>query len=179
VEQAVIKWILATVLGTILGIAGYFFWYLGAWKPVIIAEKKLGPINLIYKNHVGAYHKIAPVINEVETWAKTQNLTCEKTFGEYFDDPRVVEEGRLRSRGGCLIDKPPKTLPPDYQTLKIPEKEYVTATFEGSPAIGPMKVYPKVAEYFEAKNSKIEGSVMEIYEVHSQTSMTTTYLFGK
>jgi len=179
-EQTMIKWLLGTLLGVILGVAGYFYWYLGGWKTVTITESKMGPYYLIYKEHVGAYHKIAPVITEVEEWAKSQKIPCQKTFGEYFDDPQSVEEGRLKSRGGCIMtEKPNAQLPQNMNTHEIPEKDYVVANFEGSPAIGPMKVYPKVMKHFEAMQKKINGSVIEIYEVHSQTAMTTTYLFGK
>ena len=177
-----LKWFLGTLLGTVLGVAGYFTWYLGAFKPVLIAEKNQGPFHLLYKEHTGAYHKIAPTIAEVETWAKSKGLDCSRTFGEYFDDPRSVDEGRLHSRGGCLLNELPSNLQnelslSEYKTSDLPEKKYVTAVFEGSPGIGPMKVYPKVEEYFSAKGQKPSGAVMEIYVVHSEKAMTTTYLF--
>jgi len=174
-----LKWALGTFLGIFLGITGYFYWYLGGWKNVTITEKKLGPFYLLAKNHIGPYHKIAPVIMEVEEWAKGQNLDCKKTFGEYFDDPQSVEEGRLKSRGGCLLQEKPSitTLPEGVEIVEVPEKDYVVANFDGSPAIGPMKVYPKVTKHLEAMNKKIGGAVLEVYEIHSQTSMSTTYLF--
>ena len=96
------KWILGTLLGLVLGVSGYFYWYLGGWRSVTITEKKMGPYFMLAKDHVGAYHKIAPVIQEVESWAKSQSLDCSKTFGEYLDDPETVEQGRLKSRGGWL-----------------------------------------------------------------------------
>ncbi len=174
------KWILGTLLGLVLGVSGYFYWYLGGWRSVTITEKKMGPYFMLAKDHVGAYHKIAPVIQEVESWAKSQSLDCSKTFGEYLDDPETVEQGRLKSRGGCLLSaKPTLPLAEGMQVIDLPEADYVVANFDGSPAIGPMKVYPKVTEYFEAMKKKITSSVIEIYEVHSQTSMSTTYLFKK
>jgi hypothetical protein len=179
------KWLLGTILGGILGIAIYFFWYLGALKPVLIAEKTEGPFKMIYKTHLGAYHKIVPTLDEVEAWVKSQNLICARTFGEFLDDPRVVEEGRLRAHVGCLIgnstidlpDPIPKLYPEGFHFEDRPAKKYVTAIFEGSPGIGPMKVYPKVEEYFAAKQAKQAGAAIEIYEIHSEKAMTTTYLF--
>jgi AraC family transcriptional regulator len=176
-----LKWILGTVLGVILGLAGYFFWYLGAMKPVTIAEQDSGPYYLLYKENVGPYHKVAPVIIEIESYSQSHGLKCSLTFGQYLDDPRTVEEGRLRSHVGCLLSNEEfsalKNLPSDYKTEAIPTKKYLTAIFEGSPAIGPMKVYPKAEDYFAEKHLKMSGAVIEIYEVHSQKSMTTKYLF--
>ena len=87
---------------------------------------------------------------------------------------------KLKSRGGCLLsEKPTIPLAEGMQVLEAPEADYVVANFDGSPAIGPMKVYPKVTEHFEAMKKKITSSVIEVYEVHSQTSMSTTYLFKK
>jgi DNA gyrase inhibitor GyrI len=180
-----IKWFLGTVLGVVLGISGYFLVHLGAFKSVLITEKTLGPLELIYKDHMGAYHKVSPLISEVETWAKSKDLNCTRTFGEYFDDPRSVEEGRLRARVGCVVDKIPENLQSEMtaaelKTVVIPEGKYVTAVFEGSPAIGPMKVYPKIEDYFAAKGlheNVFSSSVLEIYVVHSETAVTTTYLF--
>jgi effector-binding domain-containing protein len=176
-----LKWMLGTVLGVILGMAGYFTWYLGALRPVNLAEQEAGPYNLLYKENVGPYHKVAPLITEVETFAKSHGLICKLTFGQYLDDPRNVEEGRLRAHVGCLLSTEElaalKDLPADYKTETILSKKYLVAIFEGSPAIGPMKVYPKAEDYFNAKNIKIAGPVIEIYEVHSEKAMTTKYLF--
>jgi AraC family transcriptional regulator len=180
-----IKWILGAIVGVILGIATYFSLYLGAFKPVVLAEKTEGPLTLIYKVHIGAYHKIVPTLDEVQAWVESQKLVCQRTFGEFLDDPRVNEEGRLRANVGCVIENSTANLPVPLPTLYPegfkhdvrPAKKYVTAVFEGSPAIGPSKVYPKVEEYFEAKNSKQAGPAIEIYEIHSQKAMTTTYLF--
>jgi len=99
-----LKWILGTVLGVIIGIAGYFFWYLGAFKPVELLEKPVGPLHLIYKKHVGPYHKIVSTLDEVEKWAKENQVPCGRTFGEFLDNPNTVEEGRLRANCGCVIE---------------------------------------------------------------------------
>lgn len=172
-----IRYLLLPLLIAIVVFAVYLMNYLGAFKPVIIAEKMAGPFQMIYKPHVGAYHKIVPVIEEVETWARSSGIDCHLTFGEYLDSPKTTEEVRLHSNGGCLVDQIPATLPEGYQSKSVPEKKYITATFEGSPGIGPLKVYPKVYQYADDQGLKLEDLVMEVYEVHSQESMTTTYYF--
>ncbi|MFM8834854.1 MAG: hypothetical protein ACKOEV_14685, partial [Cytophagales bacterium] len=93
----------AITLGLVLFFL-YLFQYTGAFKSVSISQDERGPFTLIYRSHVGPYHKIVGQIEIVERWAKENGLKCRLSFGEYFDDPRMVEEGRLNSRGGCLVD---------------------------------------------------------------------------
>lgn len=166
----------------------YLLQYTGAFKSVTVAMDERGPYTMIYKNHVGPYHKIVSVIEEVETWAKANNLKCRLSFGEYFDDPRVVEEGRLNSRGGCLIDplveeekitleKIKSTLPKDFNIGEIKKTNAVVALFTGAPGIGPLKVYPKAEDYITENKLTRKESVIEIYEVFDKQSMQTTYIW--
>jgi AraC family transcriptional regulator len=175
-----IRYILLPLLVAIIVYFSYLFYYVGAFKSVEISEGKVGPFNMLFKNHSGAYHKIVPLIQEVETWAKANGLACKLSFGEYLDDPNETEEGRLRSRGGCLVnegEKFPEQLPEGFLVQSLPERDYVIAKFEGSPGIGPLKVYPKVIEYFVEKGYVYNSGAIEIYEVHSDTAMTTNYYF--
>jgi effector-binding domain-containing protein len=168
---------LVAVLLVVLSIGAWLFYYLGAFKSVDITEVQKEPMKMIYKDHTGPYHKIVTVIEEVETWAKAHNIDCSESFGEYIDDANTVEEARLRSRGGCLVKDLPPKLPEGFQSREIPARKYVMATFEGSPGIGPMKVYPKAESYMREHQLTLDGSVIEIYVIHSEKAMTTTYLF--
>ncbi len=38
---------------------------------------------------------------------QSQGAPCTRTFGEYMDDPQQVEEARLRSRVGCIVETAP------------------------------------------------------------------------
>jgi AraC family transcriptional regulator len=53
----------------------------------------------------------------------------------------------------------------------------VQAVFDGSPGIGPIKIYPKAETYMKDHQLAMDGAVIEIYVIHSQKAMTTTYLF--
>ncbi|MFZ4404672.1 MAG: GyrI-like domain-containing protein [Pseudobdellovibrionaceae bacterium] len=185
----------------VAGFAGWMLFYLGAFKPVQISESTRGPFVLVYKNHLGPYHKIVSSIEEVENFAKAQGLDCNLTFGEYLDNPKTGEEDRLRSRGGCLFDPSSSQAqthaefitstetsvkkipwPKDFIVETRPANNYVQAQFDGSPGIGPMKVYPKVADYFREHHLEQKPAVIEIYQIHSReekNAMTTTYLFAK
>lgn len=166
----------------------YLFQYTGAFKSVSVDIDERGPYTIIFKTHIGPYHKIVSTIEEIETWAQANGLKCRLSFGEYFDDPRIVEEGRLNSRGGCLIDplveeensileKLKNNLPPNYKIDEITKTKAVVALFTGAPGIGPLKVYPKAEDYIHEHKLVRKGSVIEIYEVFDRKSMQTTYLW--
>lgn len=164
----------------------YLFQYTGAFKSVSVAEDERGPYSIVYKNHVGAYHKIVSTIEEVEKWAHENGLKCRLSFGEFFDDPRSVEEGRLTSRAGCVIDPLVENekklienlkLPQDFKISEIPKTKAVVALFTGAPGIGPLKVYPKAEDYLVEHKLTRKNSVIEIYEIFSNKSMQTTYIW--
>lgn len=166
----------------------YLFQYTGAFRSVLVDQDERGPYTFIFKTHIGPYHKIVATIEEVETWAKSNGLKCRLSFGEYFDDPRIVEEGRLNSRGGCLIDpliaeeqqileKLKSQLPQGFKIDEIVKTKAVVALFTGAPGIGPLKVYPKAEDFIVEHKLTRKGSVIEIYEVFDKHSMQTTYIW--
>ena len=175
-----LKYALFFVAMVILSFAGFLAFHLGALKPVHITEEDRPEMHGLYENHVGPYHKTVSVIEKVEAWAKENKIDCHLSYGEYLEDPQTVEEARLKSRGGCIVEKLPWKLPEELHTIDYPKRHYVVAIFDGSPGIGPLKVYPKVAEYMGKHSLQQNGPVLEIYEIHSREkteSMTTTYLF--
>ena len=179
-----------TFFAVTLGLLIFFLYllqYTGAFKPVAIGISEKGPYIFIYKDHVGPYHKIVEHIQYVENWAKSNGLSCRYTFGEYLDNPAATEEGRLKSRGGCLIDPNHQNevdkltslqLPRDIQKMNFEKTKAVVALFNGSPGIGPFKVYPKAEDFIHKSNLKIKGSVIEVYEVLEKNNMNTTYIWG-
>ncbi len=172
-----IKYFFASIFATLLLGAILAYKYLGFYQPVNITMATSGPYQMIYMDHVGPYHKILQTIETVEKWAKNMGLECKLSVGEYIDDPDMVDHDRLRSRGGCIVENLPETLPKDFKSAEIPKKEYVTATFDGAPSIGPMKVYPRVKDYFREQRLESTGSVFEIYSVQDNDKIRTTYLF--
>ena len=173
-----LRHIVSVTFFIILIVLGYFAFYLGAFKPVLFDMGEFGPYNLVYKKHLGAYHKIVPVIESVEQWVKSHGESCAKSFGEYIDDPQQVEQERLRSLGGCIVEKAFETLPPELEQKTLPKQFFIRGQFDGSPAIGPYKVYLKAQNLMNEKGLVPNGSVFEIYEVISQKEMKTTYLFS-
>lgn len=164
-------------LACIVAFFGYLYYHLGLQKPVEITQSRRGPMWLLYKAHRGAYHEIAPVIQEVELWATGHNVPCPKTFGEYLDDPSAVDQDRLRSHGGCVVPfQVTSDLPDGLEQREMSEAEFITAQFSGSPAAGPLKVYPAVRKYAEEHRIRLAGPVFEFYLLHDGT-VATEYLF--
>jgi len=183
----------ATFIAVLLGIIVFFVYlgfYTGYYRSVEIAETKAPAFILLSKDHLGPYHKIVPVIEEVETWAKSKGIDCSKSFGLYIDDPKVAEEIRLKSKGGCILNKRLTAdlisqLPQGFTESLFPEDgsegDYVKAVFDGAPGIGPLKVYPAVLNFIEEKRLPFVGwNVLEVYETNtgkSGNAMTTSYYF--
>lgn len=157
--------------------------YLGFFKSVQLDEGTKGPYHLLFVENMGPYHKVTAKMDQVAKWAKDQGHKCRLTFGEYLDNPKKMEAERLRSHVGCVLDQPIAVSGKldSGETLQFstrPQGNYMTALFEGSPAIGPFKVYSKAFSYIEDQGLQALGAPIEIYQVHAdQKSMTTTYLF--
>lgn len=165
----------------ILGFAGFLVNHLGAFKPVQVEITNIPAMKLIGKKHIGPYHTTVKSLEVVEKWMLDQGYNCNESFGLYLDDPEKMESERLQSFGGCLVKETElKEMPKDFQILEIPSQEIITAQFDGSPGIGPLKVYP-MAEEFRIKANKPEANAaLEIYEIidrNKSSSMKTKYFF--
>ena len=176
--------LIGSTLALAIAAAGSLAYRLGAFKDVQVERRFDGPYFVVSKDHMGAYHKVAAVITEIETWAKANGEPCSLSFGEYYDNPETVDEDRLRSRGGCITSNDNvKTiagnglLPSGYSTSTIDHRDALVATFDGSPAIGPWKVYSKVMANMKTLDLELNGPVLEIYEILSPTSGRTRYIF--
>ena len=169
--------IFAGLIGLII-FGVYLTTYVGAFRAVKISEGEAPAFILLGKEHVGPYHKIVADIQEVETWAKAHGVDCSQSFGLYLNDPRNTEEERLRSWGGCWVSNPDiKDLPEGFKIQTWTAPYFVKAVFDGSPGIGPMKVYPQVEDYMNEKQMKRRPNTLEVYVIHPGNEMTTTYYF--
>src|SRR3954469_1733907 len=100
---------------------------------------------MVGRANVGSYSGINRVITEVEDFAKAHGLECDQTYGKYLDDPELVDPDRLRSEGGCIVNKNSGSVwkaaldqnKRDFVVSNLPKASYLIARFEGSPAIGP------------------------------------------
>ena len=153
------KTLLLSVFLGIIFLGTYLYFYLGAFKDVHVHLVEVPSFHILYKKHIGPYHKINEVILSIEQWAQKHNLPCSQSFGEYLDKPGEVDEDRLRSHGGCLTPKTDVPLPEGFFQRTLEANKYISAEFSGSPAIGPFVVYPQTREICyqgKARNPKEE-----------------------
>jgi effector-binding domain-containing protein len=177
-EGSKVKSILALVAVVVTGLILSLLFRLGSFKPVQISESDRPAMKIVYKHHVGAYHKIVPVIEDVEKWVKANGEKCELSFGEYLDNPDEVAEDRLRSNGGCIVEaKPNAQMPDGFKFREVPPHHFVVGEFDGAPSIGPMKVYPKAKDSIASKGYQISGPIFELYKIGENQQVKTTYLF--
>jgi len=172
-------------LAVFLGFAcllAYVAYYVGYFKSVTINE--VGPkyFSLIGLKHDGAYHRIVEKIQKVESVIKALGGDCHESFGVYLDDPTQVEQARLRSFGGCIIQdanwvKDHEVQLSQFQVARWGAARLIEAYFEGSPGIGPLKVYPRVSDYVRGRDLTLEASVLEIYRMIENDRMVTYYYF--
>lgn len=148
----------------------------GVFKPVAFAVEDQPAFTVLYKEHMGAYHKIMDDLTAVENYAKEKGIVCAETFGEYIDDPGVVEQERLRSNVGCVVAD--GTAEQDgFKTKTFPARKALVATFEGSPALGPYKVYGKAGDEMQTRRLSPDGAIVEVYKVLENGGLRTRYLF--
>ena len=161
---------------TLCSFAFVIYIRLGGFQPVSIEVNFFGPKYLVYKNHTGAYHTINSSITEVEKWAQKNGYECQTTFGEYLSDPEKIQTEYLKSHAGCVTYNIPQQIPSIYHVKKLPKTKSVIAYFNGSPAIGPWKVYSKVKNFIKAKGLITKQYPLEFYTLKDKT-IQTTYIF--
>jgi len=163
---------------------------LGYFQKMDVHEVDMPQQLVIYRPNFGAYHKVMPVFTEVEAKAKELGIPCPRTFGLYLDNPEKTEEARLRSEIGCIVGQEiaPEALDKAIAITKdspnatilagqIPAGKYLQILFDGSPAIGPQKIYPYAKGYFRDKGWGEYSQVYEIYLIGPGEHITTEYLF--
>jgi AraC family transcriptional regulator len=160
----------------VVGLGIYLFFHLGFLRSVTLKEENRKSLYLMYLSHLGAYEQVSFIITDAEKAAVAKKISCEQTFAQFFDDPEITDQDRLRSRAGCLTKNLLQEPPDGWKVEEIPSQKYLVVTFEGSPAIGPWKVYPKAKEYFVEHRLTSDGTTIEIYTIHDD-AMTTEYLF--
>lgn len=166
------------VMGSLITGTVYLLIRNGAFLPVQITVASKPGLILVGKTHIGPYHQVLSSIQEVETWAKAENLGCTTSFGEYIDDPNVVEVARLRSFVGCVLERTPEvTLPEGFKVVTKEPGRYVESVFRGSPALGPYKVYGKAADFMKENQLTPRGAVIEQYRMEEDGSLTTLFWF--
>lgn len=176
-----IKWAFLSIITIGTGFGLYLFIHLGAFRDVFVEAQVYPDLHVVWQEHRGPYHEINGPLMKMETALREDGIACKKTFGHFLDNPSTVDEDRLRSRIGCVISKQNsqdlENSDSQFSLKTYPSQKVIYARFKGSPAIGPMKVYPKVRDYADNKRVALKPDVMELYTVQRDGQVTTEYLF--
>lgn len=173
-----LKWVGLFLFGGMFLLVSYLLIYLGALKSVQIEQTEFPERWLLYKEHIGSYHKTVLAIEEVEKWAQKMGVRCEPSFGFYLDSPSDLAEDRLRSWGGCAFLSPPQfPVEPGFLVHHLPKATGLRAQFEGSPAISPYKVYGKVSSEANRLRLRLKEEVLELYTLKPEGGVHTEYQF--
>lgn len=176
-----LKWVGLGVLVSLLSLAAYVFVYTKAYQSPELENVTIKDLHLFYTEHMGPYHLIDPKIREVEKEAIRLGFSCIKTFGHFLDDPQHFEEDRLRAEVGCWLSGPlpeASQIGEGFRYEHRPGGEFLKITWTGSPAIGPIKVYPAARSWFEKERLVFPTDNFEVYETVRGGQLITTYYFA-
>lgn len=151
-----------------------------------VSESVQGPYHFVYVEHKGGYQEFREKLKHVQSLVIGSAIRDFIPAAIYFDDPKAVEEGMLRSWMGALLSKA------DYDKLEglagkggirrvtISPQNYVRTTFPKTTFIsiylGIIKCYPAMEAYakennyspYEYRETGYENSfTMEIYRAGS------------
>jgi AraC family transcriptional regulator len=173
------KWVGILVLSGIGGLVAYLYVYLGAYKELTVRVESYPALYLVAKSHIGPYHKIGALLEDIENKAKEIGLDCSTTFGKFLDNPQTTDEDRLRSLVGCALKSPPDlnlVAQLDAEVSEQPSGRFVYGKFKGSPAIGPFVVYPKLKQEAAKQRLALGSWALELYDLSRSGQIVTEYL---
>lgn len=156
-------------LGLITAVFGFF----GGFNKINLQTINTGGEILIYENVIGAYNQAAKVSNKIYyELLNNEKIETTKGFGIYYDNPKNVEQSKLRSEVGCVLENSDQStidkLKEKYQVKILPQEDCLVVEFpyKGffSIMMGMIKVYPIIGKYI-SENNLNDGPIMEIYDV--------------
>ncbi|MEW6041545.1 MAG: hypothetical protein AB1633_08495, partial [Elusimicrobiota bacterium] len=56
------------IVGILVAVIGIGLWNMGVFQKIEFTEQEIGPMNLVYLEHKGPFHKIAQKIEEVKKY---------------------------------------------------------------------------------------------------------------
>jgi len=165
---ALIIILIVTIL--LIGVISYY----GGFKHVEVSVKEEGGELLVYEELTGAYKNSGKLMDKIYYKLLNEDkIATTKGFGIYYDDPGKVEESKLRSEAGCILEDKDTNkvhaLKEKYNIRKCAVKKYIWAEFpykgKASVIFSLMKVYPALKGYAKEHGYYEDGAVMEIYDI--------------
>lgn len=148
--------------------------YFAGFRKIKVAVATQGGETVVYESITGDYRQSGVVMDKVYyTLLNDFNIKTYKGYGQYYDNPKLVDKDKLRSEAGCVIESADleklNQIELSFKVKTIPTKEYLVAEFpykgKISVIVGIMRVYPALEKFIMKNNYPIDGSVIEIYDV--------------
>ena len=161
------------IIGLALLAALSYLSYSGLFAKIQFEEKDFGGEMLVYKEHIGDYSKVAPVMDEIYQKLKDEEqIDAAVGFGIYYDKPGDVPREQLRSEVGCVLPEAYKdqvaALEEKYQIKEFPMQPCIIAEMpyrnKTSIILGVFKTYPKLEKIVQEKGYGV-NPVMERYDM--------------
>jgi hypothetical protein len=148
-----------------------FLAYMGLLFPLKAYEAEMGPYTIAYESFTGPYAKTGPVFARVYEALKAEKIATVRGLGIYYDDPATVAADKLRSDCGVVIEDSDlarfNRVRGKFQVKRLARMKSVVVEFPIrtplSYMFGPMKAYPALMRYAQAKGYKMAGSY-ELYD---------------
>lgn len=142
--------VLFAVVVIVAGILVGLYAWLGGFTAVTVSRGEIGPWEIVYSTHKGAYKNLSQSWTKFEKEWQAAGLKECNSLAVYLDMPGTPED-KLRSVIACRIDELPPaekaSLRSKLPAFVIPKSRAVMANFPyknpASYSIGPMKVYPE------------------------------------
>lgn len=166
----------STLIAVLLLASGAFFYYMGVFDNLSIREERKGPYTFAYAEHKGPYSGVGKTMDELDSKLRASGFNSRDGIGIYYNDPKTTPKEELRSDVGSIIT--------DVDSYKIdenrdkfnfktlPVRDYVIAEFpirnSLSYMFGPMKAYPAIKKYMEAKGLSFSNEGIEIYDMSAK-----------
>jgi len=173
----ILKRVLFVILVLIIVAVGIVAYY-GGFNKIVITRGKEGGETLIYEEVTGDYSQTGFIADKIyNSLLNEDKIETTKGFGIFHDNPQYVEQNKLRSDVGCILDAPVDSLKmaelsKKYRVKILPETNCITIEFpfkgKMSIMVGIFRVYPEIEKYIKENNLEEAGPVMEIYDIPNQ-----------
>ncbi len=166
-----------SILVSVAVVIAVFLFYMGAFSKVFISEQIKGPYTFAYVEHIGPYHEVGKVMEELDSKMRKLGFNSTDGLGIYYDDPQKTPKDELRSEVGSVItgeDMNKIEANRDKLNFKtIENQKYLVAEFPIknmlSYMLGPMKIYPAFGRYLKDKNIGVPTKGLELYDMTNKT----------
>ena len=162
------KLLIVLVLLVIVVVAerGHLWWF----QTISPKERLVWPYVMAYTTFTGPYAQMGPVMDQIAQSLSGAGIMPKQGIGIYYTNP-ADHSGSMRSDIGSVIaNKIPATSWYQIQTIKANIRVVIAFPYRNilSYMVGPMKVYPIMNAYMQAKGYNTNVPRIEVYDMKAK-----------